>query len=397
MNNKPLAPDHSPSYERRPVVLQIGPAPGSNGGIASVIEETLQFESNGFEQHACPSWTPSGKLASLPTALRAAATMSVQLHRWDIAHVHLSEYGSFLREGGLLLLARALRRPAVATLHGANLLQHVTKYPRLTRTVFDAASIVLCLGENQAEIVARVSPKASIRIVANPIDNAAFQPVTAPSHPRHERPKFVFAGEVGYRKGYDRLIKAWDTVLEAYPNAQLRIAGPVVPGYEVDSKNGVEYLGNLTRTALLEEFSSATATVLPSRAEVLPMVLIESHARGTPTIYTTVGEWEVFADAPEIRLIDAKNQDEDAIISSIAEAMIDLVAAPSLQRDLLVEWTRDRFSGRVVSDQLRNAYLDALCGSTFQRSSTPNQDSGHDMDGSRPTNSIGAQKNREES
>lgn len=347
---------------RRPVVLQIGPTPGSSGGIASVIEETLKFESEHFEQCAYPSWTPDGKLSSFPKALRTAAMMCARARHWNVAHVHLSEYGSFLREGSLLLVARALGRPAVATLHGAQLPQHVARYPRLTRTIFNAASVILCLGGTHAAIVARISPGTPIRVVANPIDHSAFRPDQAPSRQCSSNPTFLFAGEVGYRKGHDRLIKAWDAVLETYPQAQLRIAGPLANGYETKNQSGVEYLGNLSRTALVAEMSHATATVLPSRAEVLPMTLIESHAQGTPTIYTKVGEWQVFEDAPGIMLIDTEGCSEHEIVASLSRSMIDLVTSPTTARAPLVEWARTRFSTQVVTNQLDTAYRDAIAG-----------------------------------
>ncbi len=382
--------------QARPVVLQIGPEPGSNGGIATVIEETLKFESGRFEQRSCHSWVPNGKLASFPRAIRAAFTMFTSRRRWSIAHVHLSEYGSFLREGALILLARTLRRPAVATLHGANLTQHVAKYPRLSRAIFNSTTIVLCLGENQANIVARIAPNVPLRIVGNPIHYTAFPSSIPPAPPRRDQPTFVYAGEVGQRKGHDRLIRAWDTVLQEYPEARLRIAGPLAKNYEVRPQQGVDYLGNLDRKALLEEYSKATATVLPSRAEVLPMVLIESHAQGTPTVYTKVGEWQVFADAPGIRLVNVHDESEDVVVSSIAQAMIDLAAIPATDPTLLISWSRDRFSTQVVSNQLDCAYHAAISGENPSALHNLRNSSGLDVKTPLPTNTIGTQRSTEE-
>jgi glycosyltransferase involved in cell wall biosynthesis len=341
-----------------PVVLQIGPAPGSSGGMASVIEETLKFDSNEFQQRACPSWTPEGKFSSFPHALRTAVTMCAAARSWDIAHVHMSEYGSFIREGGLLLLARALRRPALVTLHGANLPQHVTKYPRLTRLVFGAANIVLCLGEVQQHIVTKVTPKTPTRIVANPVSDRTFR-CTTETRPASSSPIFLFAGEIGERKGHDRLISAWSHVLRKCPAAKLRVAGPIAHGYQTPQTQNVEYLGNLSRSELLDELSKATATVLPSRAEVLPMVLIESQAQGTPVVYTKVGEWRVFADSPGIRLVDTDDRPEKEIVASLAHAMIQFADSEVTDSAELVDWTRRKFSTTVVSLQLDSAYRHA--------------------------------------
>ncbi|ATQ29100.1 hypothetical protein CS378_10350 [Rhodococcus ruber] len=339
----------------RKVVLQVGPAPGTSGGIAAVIEETMKFDSPFFEQRLCPSWLPNGKFSSFPTATRAAIKMCRSVGRWNIAHVHLSEYGSFIREGSLLLLAKLLRKPAVVTLHGADLTRHVAKYPVLTRYVLNSADLVLCLGKNHAYVVQAIAGTPT-QIIANPLGPESF-PSDSDTPPRvTTSPTFLFAGEVGARKGHDRLIEAWPTVQCRFPDARLRIAGPVADGYSQSARSRVDYLGNLSRTRLQEEIAAATAIVLPSRAEVLPMALIESHAQGTPTVYTKVGEWQVFQDAPGIRLVDVDAKSEEEIVASLADAMIDCASDHHDYSSELTAWTRRTFSTDVVAAQLDKAY-----------------------------------------
>lgn len=342
------------------VVLQIGPAPGSTGGMASVIEETLKLESPFVLQRSCASWDPSGRLGSLPRACRAAVEMAVSVRHWDVAHVHLSEYGSFLREGGLLIVARMLRRPVVATLHGANLSQHVERFPRITKWVFGATNTILCLGEEQARLVGRVSPRTRTRVVANPVSDLVFSRPKIRRAPRRESPIYIFAGEVGYRKGFDRLAAAWTAVLEKFPEAQLRVAGPLASGYHLPEHTNVEYLGNLSRTELLAEIAHATATLLPSRAEVLPMVVIESLAQGTPVVYTRVGEWSVFEGAPGITLVEVLGRAEEEVSADLAASMIALAAAPRGNHTEVTAWAQDRFSAQVVADQLNAVYGEIL-------------------------------------
>lgn len=337
----------------RKTVLQIGPAPGTSGGIAAVIEETLKFDSVRYDQRSCPSWMPNSKFASLSTATRAAIKMCQSARRWNVAHVHLSEYGSFVREGSLLALAKLLRKPAVVTLHGADLNKHAAKYPILTRYIFNSADLVLCLGTNHAEIVEAIA-QTPTQIIANPLGSDSFPAGVVPS--RRDPLTFLFAGEIGTRKGHDRLIDAWPTVRARFPDAELRIAGPVADGYSVTSGAGITYLGNLSRASLREEIAGATATVLPSRAEVLPMAMIESHSQGTPSVYTKVGEWQVFQDAPGIRLIDVEAESEEQIVASLAGAMIECASDDRDHGSELIDWTRRKFSNEVVTEQLDEVY-----------------------------------------
>ncbi|BCN70595.1 hypothetical protein RE943_40680 [Prescottella equi] len=346
--------------EGRAVVLQIGPAPGSTGGMASVIEETLKLDSQFVLQRSCASWDPNGRFGSFPQACRAAVQMVVSVRRWDVAHVHLSEYGSFLREGGLLVVARMLRRPAVATLHGANLARHVERFPRITKWVFGVANVVLCLGEEQVRLVGRVSPHTRTRVVANPVGDLAFIRTNERTTRRGERPIYIFAGEVGYRKGFDRLAAAWTAVSDKNPDAQLRVAGPLADGYRFPEQSNVAYLGNLSRSELLDEIAHATATLLPSRAEVLPMVVIESLAQGTPVVYTQVGEWRVFEGAPGITLVEVSGKTEEEIIADLASSMIALADAPADNHTEITAWAQNRFSAEVVADQLNAVYCEVL-------------------------------------
>ncbi|WP_404315381.1 glycosyltransferase family 4 protein [Prescottella equi] len=177
---------------------------------------------------------------------------------------------------------------------------------------------------------------------------------------RGESPIYVFAGEVGYRKGFDRLAAAWAAVLQKIPEAQLRVAGPLASGYQLPEHTNVEYLGNLSRTELLAEIAHATATLLPSRAEVLPMVVIESLAQGTPVVYTRVGEWSVFEGAPGITLVEVLGRTEEEVSSELAGSMIALADAPTVNQTEITAWAQERFSAQVVADQLHAVYREVL-------------------------------------
>ncbi|MEO9326996.1 WecB/TagA/CpsF family glycosyltransferase [Gordonia aurantiaca] len=349
-----------------PVVVQIGPEPTGTGGMATVIHEYLHMDSAPFEQVAMPTWGRRRGVGSMATALHVALRLILSRRDWTIVHVHLSEFGSFVREGMIVLLARALRKPCVVSLHGADFERHVATYPRLTRLVLRSAATAICLGQRHQRLVRQIDPRIDTTIVLNPISSALIDETIVERVGESDCPTFVFAGEVGGRKGVDRLLDAWPTVKSALPDARLLIAGPLESGNtEIESRllaatgHEVRYIGELGREDVTRELAAATVTVLPSRAEVLPMVILESLACGTPAVYTDVGEWETFRGMDEVTVVKLPESDEGRAAKVLAEAMI-AAARDGDERQAIREacrkWARSNVSTTVVAEVLRSVY-----------------------------------------
>ncbi|TSD96227.1 WecB/TagA/CpsF family glycosyltransferase [Gordonia rubripertincta] len=347
------------------VVVQVGPEPSGAGGMATVIREYIEMDSGPFEQIAMPTWGAKRGVASLGSAVRVALRLTLSRSDWTIAHVHLSEFGSFVREGMVVLVARALHKPCVVSLHGADFERHVEKYPRLTKLILKSSTTAICLGRRHQRIVERIDPNIDTAVVLNPI-SADLMSASDPQPSDDAPPTFVFAGEVGTRKGIDRLLDAWPLVHEALPDANLLIAGPIEEGNrEIEAKlksstqDNVHYVGRLDRDDVTAHLAAATATVLPSRAEVLPMVILESLACGTPAVYSDVGEWETFQGLDEVTLVSLADDDRDQSAKVLAEAMISS-AREGEEREVIREscrdWAKSNVSTVVVADVLRAVY-----------------------------------------
>ena len=218
-------------YTRARAVIQVGPGPDSPGGMASVIEELLRLELVNYKLTAAPTWGRHTGVASLLTAGHTAIRLVLGRRHWDIAHVHVSEYGSFFREGAILLLCKLIRKPVVITLHGAQLFEHAKRFPRLTKIIFRSADHIFCLGKKQQALVNRISPAVSTSIIMNPISDKYLIGEGELHSGALNTPTYCFAGEVGYRKGFDRLIAAWEHVIQARPDASLLVAGPLADGF----------------------------------------------------------------------------------------------------------------------------------------------------------------------
>lgn len=265
------------------MVATVGPGPGGPGGMASVMEAYMNLPMQHYRYRQIASWQPDAPLWSAWPWLRSAAQLLVGVGSGGtpVVHVHLSERGSFLREGSLMALG-GIGAHTVATLHGADFDAFSRRHARLVSAVLRRADAVVALGPRSAAVMEGVSSSTRVEIIPNPIEVPDRAPPPALGQ------TVLFAGEVGTRKGVDVLVEAWRTVSVARPAARLRIVGP--PGDIAAGGDGVEVLGSLSRAEVLGEMAEAVVVVLPSRAEVMPMVLLEAMARARPVVTTPVGD-----------------------------------------------------------------------------------------------------------
>jgi glycosyltransferase involved in cell wall biosynthesis len=206
----------------------------------------------------------------------------------SIVHVHLSHKGSFCREGLLIALAKALGYRAFATVHGSDYVATSSHFPwRLIYTaVICRADAVAVLNEEAMVATRRMAPSTHVQVLPNPgpvPDN--WVPATKPGAADR---KVLFAGAVGKRKGIDVLLSAWDTVTAEVDSVELLLAGPiedmVIPPHPT-----VKVLGPLSHEQVRELLGRVRVAVLPSRAEGMPMFVLEAMAAGRPVVGTTVG------------------------------------------------------------------------------------------------------------
>lgn len=270
-------------------VVHVGIVGEYPGGMAQVINQYMTWKIPGHELSGLLSTRgqrdPLSPLLMLRSAVRLC-WMALRGHA-DTTVVHLSEGGSFVREGLLLLLSRSLGIHTVAHLHGAVFVDFFNKHPTLVGGVLRRAQAVAVLSDESKSVVQQiVSDGVPVHLVRNGVCDE-------PGAPFNDRSRTIFfGGEVGRRKGADLLGAAWAQVQKVRPDWRLEIAGPVREGqsHGLLSLVGVSYLGVLTNDALLNRLASARIAVLPSRAEAFPMFLLEALAKGCVIIASDVGQ-----------------------------------------------------------------------------------------------------------
>ena len=261
-------------------MLHLGNRIGSEGGIASVLAVLAEA--------VVPGWTLSfvatydQQVSRRGLRLLPRATAAVLFRRVAIVHVHLSERGSFLREGLLAALARLRGRRVVLTLHGAELADFARARPGLVNWVLRRADVVLALSQANADQARRLVPGADVRVLPNPVVVPQVPP------PLPAAPLVLFAGEQGRRKGLDVLLGAWPSVRARVPDAELVVAG-VAADVVVPSLSGVRDAGMRSRAEVHALIVASRVCVLPSRFEVLPMFLLEAMSLGRAVVVTPVG------------------------------------------------------------------------------------------------------------
>lgn len=303
------------------VVHHFGPDPATVGGMASVIRVLTEHNVGAQTVVAHPTWSPRSTAAttrlfaaSLRTLLKLPATTHV-------AHVHLSERGSFLREGSLVALAHRRGLATVVTIHGASFAPFAKHYPSLVATVLGRADLVTCLETETLDLVHRSAPSVHCELLPNPV------PLDDSPRPADTTDELVvFAGEIGLRKGADVMHRAWQLVAQRRPAARCLMVGPV-SDFQPPAAERLEVRAAVAPSAMQELLRRARVVALPARAEAMPMVLTEAMSVGRAFISTPVGAIPELASEGGILIaVD----DEQAL----ADCLVELLADPQLARDI---------------------------------------------------------------
>ena len=102
-----------------------------------------------------------------------------------------------------------------------------------------------------------------------------------------------YVGMLDKRKGVDKFLPASQDIIEGNSGIELRIGG-TGPLQELtvqyaNKTDGIEYLGFIDQSDMLEFYNGLQLLVLPTNSEGLPNVALEAMACGTPVLATPVG------------------------------------------------------------------------------------------------------------
>jgi glycosyltransferase involved in cell wall biosynthesis len=314
---------------RQPVIYQLGPDTSLPGGMGTVITSYAAVLADVGDVRVVSTWAPGWRRVGRAVA---AAWPLVRAPCGSIVHLHVSQGGSLLRKGLLARVARCRGLAVHATVHGSRIAEHVARRPRLVRWCLRPMSSVAALTEEVAALLPVTSPLV--------IPNAVHVPDQIP--PAAATSFVLFAGEVGTRKGVDVLLQAWPSVVAAVPGALLLLAGPLadISRSRCEAAPGVRVLGPVPHHHVQSLLRQAAVAVLPSRAEGMPMFVLEAMAAGVPVVATALPGTR--------RLLGGSPLSEDLLVpvgavEELAEALIRLLADADLRRECgVMLWERAR-------------------------------------------------------
>ncbi|HEX5857929.1 MAG TPA: glycosyltransferase family 4 protein [Microbacterium sp.] len=268
----------------RPRVYHVGRAGDVPGGMTQVLNAYLRWP---FEHVTVDVIESRGDPGDHVTALKRFARSLRRIRsirrsgERAVIVVHLSERGSFVREGTLARYAARLGLPVIAHLHGSEFAVYEREHPTSVGSVLGVCARVISLSDESSEISARHVGADRVSLVPNAIPDGNGEA---------KQPTVVFGGVVSHRKGIDVLQEAWRDVTEDFPGWTLAIAGPVRDAHLVDaSLPRTRFLGSVGHDDLMALLEGAAVAVLPSRDEAMPMFILEAMARRACVISTTVG------------------------------------------------------------------------------------------------------------
>lgn len=337
-------------------VVHVGQFGAYPGGMAQVVNRYLSWTFDELSIVGCR--TTRGRrdilapLLTLQTMLRIAWFSQSRLP--SVVVVHLSERGSFIREGAMLRLARCLGLPAIAHLHGAHFVEFAAAHSKTVSWVLARATHIAALSEasaSAADLV--VAGRVPVTIVRNGVDVPA-------QIPSPKQPLIVFGGELSERKGVDVLLAAWTELASEFPDWRLVLAGPASASVQaaVSQSESATYLGSLSHIDLLDYIRRSSVAVLPSRDEALPMFLLESLANGCALIGTRVGSVASIVNDTNGWLI------EPGDASALRDALREALSLNSEQRERLQRGSHERalcaYSEDVVKKELTGLWRSAL-------------------------------------
>jgi glycosyltransferase involved in cell wall biosynthesis len=335
------------------VVTHVGPDVEGIGGMETVLRTYRDLPWSSMEVAILPSWIRGSVLGQLRVALRTARALQ-QIRRsrgTSITHVHVSHRGSFLREGAMVLLASAMSNRVFVTIHGSQFVA-TSKHPlwrRVYRLVLDRAQGIAVLNGQALEAVRQLGTRRPTTILANPgpVDFSR----RAPRPPGEAHQIVVFAGAVGRRKGVDVLLDAWPQIQTRFPDAKLQIIGPLVDS-DLEVRAAPHLLGSKSSADVLSYLANARLAVLPSRAEGMPMFLLEAMGMGRPIVVSNVGAMPLLAEGAG-RVVPVG--DSDALAEAIGLYLADAERADTDGRTASARYAQE-YGHETVERRIRDFY-----------------------------------------
>ena len=308
--------------------MVFGPPLNNSGGVGTLFtyfrDEVDDLIDLKFVDTRGSSSNPVFSIFNLMWAMYLATILKIQ-KRIDVAHLNMGSRGSTFRK---LILAFWIKRilgvPTALHLHASSFdIWIETSKPRVKKMVISGinrADKLFVLGEiwKDKMVSFGVDPDR-IQILVMGVPDLSGNEVKR--HSSDQVIRVLFAGEMSERKGLPSLLDAMsDDRLNGY---HLSVAGSgSVEKWQtyLESKpaqSRTTFLGHISIKEVHRELAKSQILILPSRAEGLPVSVMEGFAASTTVICTVVGALETYLEDEQNSIVL-----ESSHASAIAHALM---------------------------------------------------------------------------
>lgn len=341
MHQTPLRTDPflmpAAAARKEPIIYIACPWGTAGGGMYRVADYLMQAQASKTPPHAA-------QLRELDTRGEGSALSSLGFlakAMWKIArgrfdgtlagvHINMAEKLSLFRKSMIVVTCWLLRVPVIIHLHATMSHFYHAKLPRfaqaMVRRVFSLATGVIVIGSEPRRFVIDELgvPAKKVDIVINGVPDAAKPRVPM----RHGIKRLAFVGTLCERKGVSCLLQALAKAPLDREKVEVILAGNGdLARYKAEAeqlgiREWVDFAGWHDQEQVEELLARSDVLVLPSRDEVLPLVILEALANRVAVVTTPVGETPmVLDDGENARFVPV--DDVDALSSALAEVLND--------------------------------------------------------------------------
>jgi glycosyltransferase involved in cell wall biosynthesis len=339
--SKPYAARLAPlPLDGRVRVLQFGPSLKVRGGITSVERLICDYLPPYVSMRHVATMEDGSAIAKASMFARSVQELRRALESLDptIVHIHFASRGSTLRKMILAEMVARAGRPLILHAHGSEFDEFHRKLPAAVRRnvnrSLQRANVFITLSTQWRDFYVQECELSPSQVVVLP--NPVRVPNEVPVRDGRDKVQFIGLGRLGERKGTYDLVNAFVGLPEALRNkSRLVLAGdgdvegvrklaePAGDRIEVHS-----WIDSAERDRLLAQ---SDVFALPSRAEGVPMALLEAMANGLPSITTPVGGIpDVFRDGVDGMMV--KPGDVDQIRAAMVHFITDDAARTAAGR-----------------------------------------------------------------
>ncbi|GAB3036097.1 glycosyltransferase [Bowmanella dokdonensis] len=354
-------------------VCLVGPIPPPAGGMANQTAQLKRLlEQEGAEVNLVPVNAPYrpavvGKVPVIRAAFRLLPyffNLYRQYQRADVVHLMANSGWSWhLFAAPAIWMAYWLNKPLLVNYRGGHADSFFARSWKWVVPSLKRASGVLVPSAFLQEVFARWNWQADV--VPNVLDEGRFHP--APDRaPGSQLPEVHLIVTRNLEAIYDvaTVIRCFSQVRQAYPQAQLSIAGSGPQRKmlerlcdELSLRDSVTFLGRLEAKQMAELYRSADVMLNGSLVDNSPNSLIEAMACGVPVVSSNVGGIPKLAtDGVDALLVPPGEP------AMMAEQVVRVLDDESLRRRLITNGltTIGKYTWPKVGDALLGHYQRAM-------------------------------------